>query len=173
MPKILKILIMGLPSSGKTTFIKHVFEKKEFSEIEEYRPTFGVGISLYEFKGSEGVMVSAFDCGGQTSFVDTYSTDQWIPTLFGKVSVFLFMVDSSSKENLEGASKLFRRYHENLRRNSPDAEVYVLVTKWDKHVLTVEELEETFKDIKIYPISVLDESAYQVSTSVIEGLLRE
>jgi GTPase SAR1 family protein len=173
MPTFLKLLVMGLPSSGKTTFIKNVFEKKEFSEFEEYRPTVGVGVSLYEFKGSEGVMVSSFDCGGQTSFIDTYMTDQWIPMLFGKVSIFLFMVDSSSRDNLENAAKLFHKYHENLKRNSPDSEIYILATKWDKHTLTEKELRGAFRDNVILSISVFDATASEVTTDIIEGLLKK
>lgn len=42
---IFKALIMGLPASGKTTFIRHVFEGKAFDELKEYVPTFSVHIS--------------------------------------------------------------------------------------------------------------------------------
>jgi GTPase SAR1 family protein len=173
MATILKLLIMGLPSSGKTTFVKHIFEEKEFEEVEDYRPTFGVGISLYEFKGSKGVMVSTFDCGGQTSFIDTYMTDQWVPTLFGKVSAFFFLVDSSTKANLDDAAKLFRKYYENLRRNSENAKAYVLASKWDKHVVRLDELRPFFKDMDIYSVSVLDGSARKVFEELMANLVEE
>jgi GTPase SAR1 family protein len=170
---ILKVLIMGLPSSGKSTFVKHVFEGKDFEEIRDYVPTFGVSIGLYEYAGSQGVKVSTFDCGGQTSFIDTYFTDQWVPTLFGKVSLLLYMLDSSSKRDLESATKLFRKYHENLRRNSSDAEVFILASKWDKHTLTDNDLGEVFKDIKIYHVSVLDKSARKVAREIIDAYLEK
>jgi GTPase SAR1 family protein len=170
---ILKVLIMGLPSSGKSTFVKHVFEGKDFEEIRNYLPTFGVSIGLYEYAGSQGVKVSTFDCGGQTSFIDTYLTDQWVPTLFGKVSLLLYMVDSSSKQDLESAAKLFRKYHENLRRNSSVAEVFILASKWDKHTLTDDDLAEIFKDIKIYHVSVLDGSARKVAREIIDNYLEK
>jgi GTPase SAR1 family protein len=173
MATILKLLIMGMPASGKTTFVKHIFEDKEFEGFEEYRPTFGVGISLYEYKGSKGVMVSTFDCGGQTSFIDTYMTDQWVPTLFGKASAFLYLVDSSNKANLEDALKLFRKYYENLRRNSPNARAYVLASKWDKHEVTVDELKAIFKDMEVYPVSVLDGSAREVFGKLMNSLAQE
>jgi GTPase SAR1 family protein len=172
-PTILKLLIMGLPASGKTTFVKHIFEEKEFEEFEEYRPTFGVGISLYEYKGSKGLMVSTFDCGGQTSFIDTYMTDQWVPTLFGGASAFFYLVDSSNKEKLDDASKLFRKYYENLRRNSENARAFVLASKWDKHAVTVDELKPYFKDIEIYPVSVLDGSARNVFAKLMTNLGQE
>jgi GTPase SAR1 family protein len=170
---ILKLLVMGLPSSGKSTFVKHVFEGKDFKEIKDYVPTFGVGIGLYEYAGSEGVKVSTFDCGGQTSFIDTYLTDQWVPTLFGKVSILFYMVDSSSKENLESASKLFRKYHENVRRNSSDAEVCVLASKWDKHSVTDDDLKDSFKDVRIYHVSVLDGSARKVAREIIDNYIEK
>ena len=170
---ILKVLVMGLPSSGKTTFVKHVFEGKDFKEIKDYVPTFGVGIGLYEYAGSEGVKVSTFDCGGQTSFIDTYFTDQWVPTLFGKVSILFYLIDSSSKDNLESASKLFRKYYENVRRNSPDAEVYILASKWDKHSITDVSLKDSFKDMKIYHVSVVDGSARKIAREIIDMYLQK
>lgn len=169
---ILKVLVMGLPSSGKTTFVKHVFEGKDFKEIKDYVPTFGVGIGLYEYAGSEVVKVSTFDCGGQTSFIDTYFTDQWVPTLFGKVSILFYLVDSSSKENLENAAKLFRKYYENVRRNSPDAEVCILASKWDKHSVTGDSMKDSFKDMRIYRVSVLDGSARKTAREIIDAYLK-
>jgi GTPase SAR1 family protein len=168
---ILKVLVMGLASSGKSTFVKHVFEGKDFKELKDYVPTFGVGISLYEYAGLEGVRVSTFDCGGQTSFIDTYFTDQWVPTLFGQVSIFLYMVDSSSKNDLENASKLFRKYYENVRRNSLSVEVCVLASKWDKHSITESDLKESFKDIRVYHVSVLDGSARKVAREIVDDYL--
>lgn len=173
MPTIIKLIIMGLPSSGKTTFVKHIFEEKEFKGIEDYKPTFGVGISLYEYKGSEGMMVSTFDCGGQTSFIDTYMTDQWVPTLFGKVAIFFFLVDSSARDNLDSAAKLFRKYDENLRRNSSAAKAYVLASKWDKHQVMLDELSPFFKEIDIYPVSVIDGSARKVFEEIMHNLIEE
>ena len=170
---ILKVLVMGLPSSGKTTFVKHVFEGKDFMEMKDYVPTFGVGIGLYEYAGSEGVKVSTFDCGGQTSFIDTYFTDQWVPTLFGKVSILFYLIDSSSKDNLQSASKLFRKYYENVRRNSPDAEVYILASKWDKHSITDASLKDNFKDMKIYYVSVVDGSARRAAREIIDTYLQK
>jgi signal recognition particle receptor subunit beta len=170
---VLKVLVMGLPASGKTTFIKHVFEEKEIAQIGDYAPTFGVSIALYPYKSSVEVKASTFDCGGQTSFIDTYFTDQWVPRLFGEVSLMIFLVDSSSKQNLEEAGKLFRKYYENLRRNSPDAEVYVLASKWDKHTVSEEELHRVFKDIRTYPISVLDGSARRVMQEIIDNIIKK
>jgi GTPase SAR1 family protein len=170
---ILKVLVMGLPSSGKTTFVKHVFEGKDFREIKDYVPTFGVGIGLYEYAGSEGVKVSTFDCGGQTSFIDTYFTDQWVPTLFGKVSILFYLVDSSSKENLENASKLFRKYYENVRRNSPEAEVYILASKWDKHSITEVSLRDNFKEMKVHRVSIVDGSARKAAREIIDSYIQK
>lgn len=82
---ILKLLIMGLPASGKTTFVKHIFEGKELNNLKDYIPTYGVNIALYNYKGSQDIKVSTFDCGGQTSFIDAYLTDQWVPRLFAEV----------------------------------------------------------------------------------------
>jgi GTPase SAR1 family protein len=170
---VLKVLVMGLPASGKTTFIRHVFEEKEFRDIGEYTPTFGVSIALYPYKSSVEVKVSAFDCGGQTSFIDTYFTDQWVPRLFGEASLMLFLVDSSSRENLEDAGKLFRKYYVNLRSNSPDAEIYVMATKWDKHVISEAELQKIFKETRVYPISVLNGSARTAMQEIIENFIRK
>jgi GTPase SAR1 family protein len=170
---IFKALIMGLPASGKTTFIRHVFEGKEPNDLKEYVPTVGVHISLYNYKGSDQVRISSFDCGGQTSFIDSYFTDQWVPTLFREVSLFLFLVDSSSKEKLEEAGRLFRKYLQNAIQYSEDTVVSVLATKWDKHKLTKKELEREFVDMEVHPVSIFDGSARKVAEGLIDTLLKE
>jgi GTPase SAR1 family protein len=169
---VFKILVMGLPASGKTTFIKHVFEGKKFNELKEYVPTVGVHISLHKYKGSEQVRISSFDCGGQTSFIDCYFTDQWVPNLFREASLFLFLVDSSSKERLEEAGRLFFKYLENAIKYSEDTVVSVLATKWDKHRLTIGELKKEFMDAQIHPISVLDDSARSAAEMLIDSVIK-
>jgi GTPase SAR1 family protein len=156
---VLKFLIMGLPASGKTTLVKHVFEKKKLEDMKEYNPTYGVNIALYNYKGKEEIKVSTFDCGGQTSFIDTYFTDQWVPMLFAEVSAFIFLVDSSDKKKLEDAGRLFRRYLENALKYSIDTTVYVLASKWDKHAIAMDQLKKEFVDTTVRPISVFDDSA--------------
>jgi GTPase SAR1 family protein len=170
---VVKLLIMGLPSSGKTTFIKHVFEGKKYEQLKDYVPTFGVNIALYDYHGSEEVKVSAFDCGGQTSFIDTYMTDQWVPMLFAEVSAFLFFVDSSSRNTLDNARKLYGKYMDNVFKYSEDCVVHVLATKWDKHTLTAKELSKAFMDIEVDPVSVLDSSARETSAKIINRLIEK
>jgi len=164
---VVKLLIMGLPASGKTTLVKHVFEKKRLEDMKEYNPTYGVNIALYDYKGKEKIKVSTFDCGGQTSFIDTYFTDQWVPMLFAEVSAFIFMVDSSAKNKLEEAGRLFRRYLENALRYSIDTTVYVLASKWDQHALTKDELKKEFVDTVVHSVSVLDDSARKTMGEII------
>jgi len=170
--EILKLLVMGLPASGKTTFVKHVFEKKGLEDMNEYNPTFGVNIALYDYKKKGEVKVSVFDCGGQTSFIDTYFTDRWVPMLFAEVSGFVFMVDSSAKDKLEDAGRLFRRYLENVLKYSTDTSVYVLASKWDKHSIMNEELKKEFLDTVVYPVSVLDDSAKKTAEKILDNLIK-
>jgi GTPase SAR1 family protein len=158
---------MGLPASGKTTLVKNVFEKKRLEDMKEYNPTYGVNIALYDYKGKEEIKVSTFDCGGQTSFIDTYFTDQWVPMLFAEVSAFIFTVDSSAKNKLKEASRLFRKYLENALKYSIDTTVYVLASKWDKHTITNEELKKEFVDTVVLPVSVLDDSARKTMEKIV------
>jgi GTPase SAR1 family protein len=170
---IVKILIMGLPGSGKTTFVKHVFERKEFGDLRTYVPTYGVNIALYDYEGSEDIKISTFDCGGQTSFIDTYLTDQWVPRLFAEVSALLFFVDSSSKNTLKEAAELFHKYLQNVYKYCEDTVIYVLASKWDNHTVTREELKRVFMDLEIRPVSVLDGSARQVAHDILDNLICE
>jgi GTPase SAR1 family protein len=170
---VVKILIMGLPAAGKTTFIRRVFEQTDFKQLEDYRPTFGVGVSLYEFKSSKGVMVSTFDCGGQTSFIESHMKEGWAPILFGGVSIMLFFVDSAAKENLGSAVSLLHKYHEHLKANSSRATVHILASKWDKHTLSLAELDEAFRGMMVYPVSALDETASYVAQAIIDEFLTD
>jgi hypothetical protein len=85
----------------------------------------------------------------------------------------IFLVDSSSTKNLEDAARLFRKYYENLRRNSPDSGVYVMASKWDKHTISEMELQRIFKDTKVYSISVLDGSARRVTKTIINEFIKK
>jgi GTPase SAR1 family protein len=170
---MIKLLIMGLPSSGKTTFIRRVFGQTDFAQLEDYRPTFGVGVSLYEFNRSKGVVVSTFDCGGQTSFIDSHMTEEWSPIVFGGVSIFLFFVDSSARQNLESALQLFHKYHERLKANSPGAMIHIMASKWDIHTLSLSELDNAFKGMMVYPVSAKDETASYVAQEIIDRFLGE
>jgi GTPase SAR1 family protein len=170
---IFKILIMGLPGSGKTTFVKHVFEGKELGDLKGYVPTYGVNIGLYKYKGSEDVKISTFDCGGQTSFIDTYMTDQWVPQLFTEVSAFFFVVDSSSKKTLKEANGLFHMYLENLCKYCEDTVIHILASKWDVHGIAMEELKKAFMDLDVHPISVVDGSARKVTQAILDKLISE
>jgi small GTP-binding protein len=170
---IFKILIMGMPSSGKTTLVKHVFEGKELKDLKGYIPTYGVNIALYNYRGSEDVKISTFDCGGQTSFIDTYLTDQWVPRLFAEVSAFFFVVDSSSKKTLKEASNLFSKYLENVYKFCEDTVIHILASKWDIHSMTMEELKKAFNNLNVDSISVTDGSARQVTQRILDKLVNE
>jgi GTPase SAR1 family protein len=168
---IFKVLVMGMPASGKTTLVKHVFEGKELKDLRGYSPTYGVNIVLYSYKGSEDVKISTFDCGGQTSFIDTYLTDQWVPRLFAEVSAFFFVVDSSSRKTLKAAGKLFSRYLENVYKYCEDTVINIFASKWDIHAITIEEVKKAFMDIDVRPISVIDGSARQVTYEILDKLV--
>jgi GTPase SAR1 family protein len=168
---IFKILIMGMPGSGKTTLVKHVFEAKELKDLKGYIPTYGVNIALYNYRGSDDIKISTFDCGGQTSFIDTYLTDQWVPRLFAEVSAFFFVVDSSSKKTLKEAGKLFNKYLENVCKYCEDTVIHILASKWDIHAITMEEFKKEFMNLDVHPISVTDGSARRVTQGILDGLV--
>jgi len=48
-----------------------------------------------------------------------------------------------------------------------------MASKWDKHTISEVELRTVFKDMRIYPISVLDGSARRVTQEIVNNFIKK
>ena len=123
------------------------------------------------FLGS--VTLNLWDCGGQEAFMDSYLTRQR-DTIFKDVGVLIYVFDVESRD-VEKDKSYYLDCLQACRKNSPEAEIFVLLHKMDllenrRDPVTVFDAKK--KDllrysegsfIKMYPTSIYDESLYKAS----------
>jgi GTPase SAR1 family protein len=158
----MKVLIMGLRSAGKTSLVKHVFEGKEWEDVKDLKPTEFVNTIEYKYRGL--LQVTIFDAGGQKQFIYSYFTDQWSGRIFSKVGIFIWVLDSSDKSIFKEAQEELKKALDYLNQHSPDCRKFIVASKYDKNVYSMEELRKIFADWGIEEIS---------ATSIPLGIARE
>uniref|UniRef100_A0A183CCK9 ADP-ribosylation factor-like protein 2 n=1 Tax=Globodera pallida TaxID=36090 RepID=A0A183CCK9_GLOPA len=84
----MRVLILGLDNSGKTTFLKKISGE----DISDTAPTFGFNIKTLEFKGWK---LNCWDVGGQKS-LRTY----W-RNYFERTDAVIWVVDACDKSRLD------------------------------------------------------------------------
>ena len=95
----MKLVIMGLKNSGKTSLIQHVFLGKEWEEIENLKPTEFLETRNYKYRNL--LEIVSFDLGGQKQFIEEYYTESWSSKIFSRIDIFLFIIDSSNSLEFE------------------------------------------------------------------------
>ncbi|MHA1130063.1 MAG: ADP-ribosylation factor-like protein, partial [Candidatus Helarchaeota archaeon] len=158
----MKVLIMGLRSAGKTSLVKHVFEGKDWEDVKDLKPTEFVNTVEYKYRGL--LEVTIFDAGGQKQFIYSYFTDQWSGRIFSKVGIFIWVLDSSDNSTFKEALVELQKALVNLNKYSPECRKFVVASKYDKHVFTLDELRKRFAKWDIEEIS---------ATSIPLGIARE
>ena len=147
----MKVLIMGLRSAGKTSLVKHVFEGKEWEDVRDLNPTEFVSTVDYKYRGL--LEVTIFDAGGQKQFIYSYFTDQWAGRIFSKVGVFIWVLDSSDETTFQEALVELQKALVNLKEHSPESRNFIIASKYDKYVYSLEDLRKKFAKWDIEEVS--------------------
>lgn len=84
----IRVLVLGLDSSGKTTIIRNLMGQ----DPKEVSPTMGFQIQTFDWKGFS---INAWDIGGQTSLRAFWSN------YFDRLDFIMWVVDSTSVERLQ------------------------------------------------------------------------
>lgn len=175
---VLKILLLGLNSAGKTTLIRHVLEGKEFEELENLPPTEGVKTDEYRYRRL--VEISVFDCGGQRQFLEGYFTERMERTIFSNVRVFFWVTDVGDRDKLNQSRFWFKQAFNSLKKFSPDAKIIVLAHKYDlKDKISKDDLKKYFKDkdplqaVSFYTSSVKTKAARRILCNVLNKLIEK
>lgn len=84
----IRVLVLGLDNSGKTTIIKQVMGE----DVDSVSPTMGFNINSISFRG---YLLNVWDIGGQTSLRSFWSN------YFDKTNTVVWVIDSASLERLE------------------------------------------------------------------------
>lgn len=141
------------------------------SGTARFGATIDVEMNHVRFLGS--VVLNLWDCGGQEAFMDSYLTRQR-STIFSDVGVLIYVFDVESRDT-ERDLGYYIDCLDACRKNSPEAEIFVLLHKMDlcehrRDPVTVFDAkrQELLKYsgngiIKMFPTSIYDESLYRVS----------
>ena len=164
----LKMVFMGLWESGKSSIKSVVFDGKTPEQVAKYKATIDFERSTKEMIRDSFQIV---DCGGQETFISSFVGDK-AEFIFSNVNVLVWVVDSTSFENLSLSKFYFDQAIANLSRFSPDACVFVLFHKTDLIIPTVKrqilrDLRELFESLPVVDIhyrgtSIYDRSIFDV-----------
>jgi len=175
---VLKILLLGLNSAGKTTLIRHVLEGKEFEELENLPPTEGVKTDEYRYRRL--IEISVFDCGGQKQFLEGYFTESMERTIFSNVRILFWVVDVGDKEKLGDSRFWFRQTLNSIKNFSPKAKILILVHKYDlKDKISKDKLKNFFTEsdpltgVTFYTTSAKTKTARTILCRVLNDLIEK
>ena len=167
---LIKIVFLGMPSVGKTTFKKIFFEEEDPEKLlkNPLEPTIDLDISYCEV----GKKIAIHDLAGQNIadwFENRYS-------VFYKTDLLIIMVDAT--ETWEKNEQIWLRFHRVNKIQKFRCKIYILFHKID--LLTKKDLRElknkiqnySFNQINAFPYLTSIEKSYfsQTLTNVIQIL---
>ena len=170
-----KILLVGLPESGKSSIIQAVFEgirseqtKKQCDDI------FAEGRKI-SFLGNS---INIFDVGeGVTIFDEIFSILQVMA--FSNIKAIVYVVDSVNRQEFKKAKYYFQKCYDKVRDHRIETRFFILAHKMDlladnqKDVILSElwEYFEVEKDpfIQLFGTSICDDSIYDTIKYIVES----
>ena len=159
-----KLLFIGLAQTGKTSIIQVVFENKAPETTKEIPATVGLRRKLVDFSD---ISLNVYDVGGQITYLEEAFVDLR-ESIFTRIKVLFFVVDSSKYGELETAKMYFRRAIRNLNEYTPEGKMVVLAHKMD--LIPTEEREKTisfiteileledYSEVEIFETSIYEET---------------
>lgn len=130
--EIIKVLVMGPVNAGKTAIIKQLIYGLVSKELRNLEPT--ILIKVHPDFNHGNYLCQFFECGGQESMFEEYYRPEREEVLFGKVNVFLYVVDSGDAERMKLAIKEFLRSMKRVAKYSPQALPVIFAHKQDLRV---------------------------------------
>ncbi len=128
----LKILVMGPTSAGKTSIIRQIIYGLELKELANMEPT--MLIKVHPDYTHRNYLCKFFDTGGQEMMFDEYYRPEREGPLFGKVDIFIYVVDSGDPKRIRLARKEFWRSISKITKYSPQALPVIFAHKQDLKV---------------------------------------
>jgi GTPase SAR1 family protein len=156
----MKMLLMGLGESGKSSIKSVVFDGKKPTDVSDYHAT------IEYLRYNESVLdenFQIFDCGGQENFLDVFMNKQ-APFIFSNVKVFVWVVDTSDFSKLSKSRFYFQLAIKEIDKYSPSAKIFCLFHKMD--LILPEKANEIIKSMKSYFVSQNPRNITYYSTSI-------
>ncbi len=167
-----KILLSGLPGSGKSSIYEETYIKVSAEDENPYIK------SILKIKSLEGVLDVKF-LEEEGNIIDSFSPDQ-LEELFTDVQVFLWIVDVSDQRNLSSSSFHWKKFDKNINKFSRFAKRLISFHKID--LFDIEDREsffssliETFSSVNsdqpsFYYTSLKDTSTYEMMSDCLKKI---
>ncbi len=144
--KGIPLVVLGLPSAGKTTFVKRLLT----GDFSETKPTLGVELERYQVYDTT---VNIFDLGGHKTFRETL-WENYIKLSFAIV----FVIDSSDPSSLEDAKEEFWRTI-SIKDTASDFIILFLCNKADLE--NTMSLEHIINSMELYKLANVPNASFQ------------
>ena len=163
----MKISLLGLSGSGKTSIYSTMFEEKLPSETKMLTPTIMYEVRRHPYLGIE---VSLFDFGGQEQYREEYFNK---PKVLMETDIVVFVVDLHDPDMFENAGQYFKRILQTFKDHGETPIIQVFYHKYDTEDYPRELLDTNLQKAK----EVLEEifegwnPNYQVTSIYEQGTL--
>lgn len=145
---MLKVLIVGLDNSGKTSIINTLEQK--FASFHALKPT--VSFEIRDEFSILGLPIKIWDLGGQKQYRDDYLTKKGF--IFGETNLIFFVIDTQDTKRYSEAFDYFEKSVDFLVKIGLPPKIVVLFHKMDpsirdskKHLKNLEVLKDHFKEL--------------------------
>ena len=138
----MKISLLGLSGSGKTSIYSTMFAEKLPSETKMLTPTIMYEVRRHPYLGVE---VSLFDFGGQEQYREEYLNK---PQVLMRSDVVIFVVDLHTPDMVENAGQFFKRILQIFKEHGETPLIQVFYHKYDTEDYLRELLETNLQKAK-------------------------
>ena len=138
----MKISLIGLSGSGKTSIYSTMFAEKLPSETKTLAPTIMYEVRRHPYIGIE---VSLFDFGGQEQYRKAYLNT---PQVLMGADIVIFVVDLHDPDEFENARQYFKRILQLFKEHEEEPNVQVFYHKYDTEEYPRELLDTNLQKAK-------------------------
>lgn len=159
----MKISLVGLGGSGKTSLYSVAFAEKSPSDTKSLSPTI-----LYETRRHPflGLQVGIFDFGGQEQYRKEYLEK---PDVFRGTDILIPIVDLHDPDKFEDAKEYFQGLLDIYRQNNEKPKIFLFLHKYDTENYQKELLDTNVKKAKEIFLDMFKEYEFQsMLTSIYE-----
>jgi len=159
----MKISLVGLNNSGKTSLCSVAFGERSAEDTKNLNSTIFYEIRRYPFLG---LQVGIFDFGGQKDQIKEYIER---PELFSGTDILIPVVDLHDPGNFENVKKYFEKILDIFDQNSIKPKIFLLFHKYDANDyqkelinINIKKAKEIFLDLFMeYDFNFIFTSIYE------------
>ncbi|MEM3466478.1 MAG: ADP-ribosylation factor-like protein [Candidatus Jordarchaeales archaeon] len=138
----MKISLIGLAGSGKTSIYLTTFAGKKPQETKGIAPTVMYEVRRHPFLGLD---VSLFAFGGQEQYIESYLED---PKVFAGTDILIPVIDLHDPGKFEEAKNYFQKVLNFFKKEGVKPAIYVFFHKYDVKDYAKELLEKNLSEAK-------------------------